>query len=249
MTFRLRVKTTYNIFKELVDYEYGGFKELGRTSFDQEWEKIHSTQEWGQYPPEYVIRFMAKNYYKCERSNIRVLDFGCGAGANTWYLAREGFDTYAFDGSKSAVEKTEQKLARENLQAHTLISDALNLEYSRDFFDAIVDNVTIYANRIKDIEDMYKECYKFLKPGGRILSVCLGEETDGYSSGIAIEKGTYKDIVDGKIAHRGIAHIFSVEEIKALLFKIGFEEINVDTIIWTDNQVKTEQLVVTAIKK
>lgn len=65
-------------------------------SFSEEWEKIHSTQEWGRYPSETVIRFIARNYYKTEREKIKILDFGCGAGAHTWYLAREGFDVYAF---------------------------------------------------------------------------------------------------------------------------------------------------------
>ena len=36
-------------------------------SFSEEWEKIHSTQEWGRYPSETVIRFIARNYYKTER--------------------------------------------------------------------------------------------------------------------------------------------------------------------------------------
>lgn len=32
-------------------------------SFNQEWETVHSTQEWGMYPTEHVIRFIARNYY------------------------------------------------------------------------------------------------------------------------------------------------------------------------------------------
>ncbi len=39
-------------------------------------------------------------------------------GAHTWYLAREGFDVYAFDGSKSAVAKAAQRLEKEHLKAH-----------------------------------------------------------------------------------------------------------------------------------
>lgn len=70
--------------------------------------KIHSTQEWGRYPSETVIRFITRNYYKAEREKIKILDFGCGAGAHTWNLAREGFDEYAFDGSKSAMDKAEK---------------------------------------------------------------------------------------------------------------------------------------------
>ncbi len=52
------------------------------------WEKIHSQKVWG-YPSEHVIRFVARNYYKRNRSEVKILDFGCGTGANTWSLARE----------------------------------------------------------------------------------------------------------------------------------------------------------------
>lgn len=40
-------------------------------SFNQEWETVHSTQEWGMYPTEHVIRFIARNYYNVpERGKI-----------------------------------------------------------------------------------------------------------------------------------------------------------------------------------
>ena len=62
-------------------------------SIDPIWEKIHSTQAWGAYPSEHVIRFVTRNYYSAEnRRAIKILDFGCGQGAHTWYLSREGFD-------------------------------------------------------------------------------------------------------------------------------------------------------------
>lgn len=83
-------------------------------SIDPIWEKIHSSQKWGMYPPEHIIRFIARNYYSKDRSQTKILDFGCGQGANTWYLAREGFDVYAFDGSESACKKSLTYLATEN---------------------------------------------------------------------------------------------------------------------------------------
>ena len=79
-------------------------------SFNQEWETVHSTQEWGMYPTEHVIRLVARNYYKTlERSKVKMLDFGCGTGAHTWYLAREGFDAYAFDGSESTIKRAKER--------------------------------------------------------------------------------------------------------------------------------------------
>lgn len=34
-----------------------------KKSFNDDWERIHATREWGSYPIEYVIRFIARNYY------------------------------------------------------------------------------------------------------------------------------------------------------------------------------------------
>ena len=61
-------------------------------SFDVEWEKIHSTQAWGQYPPESVIRFVARNYYRVsDRKQIKILDFGCGGAPIPGTLCGKGF--------------------------------------------------------------------------------------------------------------------------------------------------------------
>ena len=97
-------------------------------SFDETWEEIHASQEWGKYPSEPVIRFVARNFYNKDRKSVKILDFGCGGGSHTWYLAKEKFDTYAFDGSKSAVKKVKNRLDQENLHADLRVSDALELD-------------------------------------------------------------------------------------------------------------------------
>ena len=123
-------------------------------SFDDIWETIHATEEWGKYPSEPVIRFVARNYYNKDRRCIKMLDFGCGGGANTWYLTREGFDVYAFDGSKSAIHKVEERLKKENLCVNLRICDALETNYEDNFFDFIIGRTALsldkssYINRI-----------------------------------------------------------------------------------------------------
>ena len=49
-------------------------------TIDKAWEEIHSSRDWGQYPSEHVIRFVARNYYNKKRDEVKILDFGIGGG-------------------------------------------------------------------------------------------------------------------------------------------------------------------------
>lgn len=148
---------------------------LPMKSFNKIWESVHANQEWGRYPSESVIRFIARNYYDKVRGQIKILDFCCGGGSNTWYLDREGFDVYAFDGSRSAVAKVKNILEKEGLNADLRVRDALELDCKDNFFDCVIDNVSIYSNKLCDITKMYKKIYDMLKQGGSIY-VCVFKE-------------------------------------------------------------------------
>ena len=218
-------------------------------SFSKEWEEIHRNQEWGKYPSEQLIRFIARNFYKKDRKNIKILDFGCGAGANTWFLAREGFDVYAFDGSESAVNRAKEYLNKEGYNnVHFSVMDGTELDYASDMFDCIVDNVCIYANKKVHIETMYKEAYEKLKKGGKLYSACFGDKTYGYGTGIYIENNTYENIEKGPLEGRAIAHFFTKDELRETLEVSGFHNIIIDEMVYTDNGISIQMLMAKADK-
>ncbi|UWN33353.1 hypothetical protein AEI09_06520 [Campylobacter jejuni] len=82
----------------------------------QIWENIFSQKEWGKYPSENLIRFIAKNFYNVkDRSKINILELGLGTGANLWFCAKEGFSVSGIEWSKTGVERFKQRLENENL--------------------------------------------------------------------------------------------------------------------------------------
>ncbi|WP_353093827.1 class I SAM-dependent methyltransferase [Tissierella praeacuta] len=66
------------------------------------------------------------------------------------FECKAGFDTYGFDGSISAVEKTKVRLYEENLKGTISVADASNTGYKDSYFDAIID-VQLYMLIVQTI--------------------------------------------------------------------------------------------------
>ena len=171
-----------------------------------------------------------------------------GGGAHTWYLCREGFDTYAFDGSKSAIRKLEQFLEHEGLKAHLEVKDALDIEYKDDFFDAIVDNVCIYGNTLNNISLMYSKVFSILKKGGRLFTSCFTTDTKGFGTGEELEYHTYRNPTEGNIKGRGTFHFWDEGELRNMLQGVGFSDIVIEPFDYMDRGNKVSMLNVTAQK-
>ena len=214
---------------------------------DEVWNKLHSSKKWGGYPSEQVIRFVARNYYNTDRHETKILDFGCGAGAHTWYLAREGFDVYAFDGSPYAIENARENLAKENLKADLNVMDGLEAVYTEDFFNAVIDSVCICNNRVGDIKQMYGNIYNMLVPGGKLLTTCFTPKTFGYATGDLIEPGTYANIKEGPLSEMSV-HFFEEDELRKLLENVGFKNIIIDILHYTDNGRVVDEYITQAEK-
>jgi SAM-dependent methyltransferase len=154
-------------------------------TWDPIWEKIFSGRSWGKYPPEDLIRFVARNFYKAEnRKDVRILEVGCGPGANLWFIAREGFSTYGVEGSATAVAHARERLDQEcpGWQGDVLTGDIVDLPFEDGFFDAVIDNEAITHNSFDDSKDIFKEIARVSKPKGKLFSRtfatgCWGDKT------------------------------------------------------------------------
>jgi len=118
------------------------------SNWDPAWEQIFSSKEWGEYPPEHVIRFVARNFYGVpDRKEVRLLEPGCGPGANVWFMAREGFTVSGIDGSATSIKQASERLTREGLAADLRVGDFSTLPWPGSRFDGVVENVSLCHNR------------------------------------------------------------------------------------------------------
>ncbi|HNX76632.1 MAG TPA: class I SAM-dependent methyltransferase [Candidatus Rifleibacterium sp.] len=204
-------------------------------TFDKQWNEVHATRNWGKYPAEELVRFMSRLYAPGVRRQIKVLDLGCGTGANTWFLCREGFLTVAFDGAFAALPKARELCRNETRPPLLLQADAGVLPFADESFDAVVEIGALAANTSAGIRSILSEIRRVLKPGGSFFSsVLFTPATTGYGSGEKLDAHSYRNISDGPVAGLGTIHFFSRAEIRSLWQKNGFGELTIDRLERSD---------------
>lgn len=204
------------------------------------WDKYFASRsDWSSYPPEELIRFMARSFGARDRSDLRVLEIGCGPGPNLWYLAREGYRAAGIDGSANALRIAHARFVAEGLPVdpeHLDLREGsfTELPWESGHFDSIIEVAALYANPIKAIREAIAEIHRCLKGDGVFFGKMFGIETTGSDSGIEIEPGTRSQPDRGPCAGNELAHFFSREELIDLF--AGFSHLSLDSTARTDRE-------------
>lgn len=206
-------------------------------SWDPVWEEIFTSQEWGKYPGEDVIRFIARNFYKePEHSRIKLLEVGSGTGANLWYMAREGFSAHGIEGSASAVAQTIARLDREcpgwrEAGGEVRVGDIIQLPYPDSTFHAVLDVGALPCNSWENSKRIYAEMARVTKPGGKLFSRVLA--TGCWGDGIGEPQGRNAWICnDGPLKGKGLIRFTDESEVEELLQ--GWDVTTVERMEWTE---------------
>jgi len=220
--------------------------------WDPGWDDVFSAKVWGSYPPEELVRFMARNFFSVPyREAVKVLEIGCGAGANLLFLAQEGFDTTGLDGSAVALKQAGSRLSARGLSAQLDQGDAMDLPYSDASFDCVLDIECVYANTFADSRHILGEAHRVLKPGGLLFSKTFMTGITGESTGRRMEgeDNTFLEIPDGPFNKGyGIIRLTAEEEIPSLYGH--FSELSVDHVIRSDHNRAKEvrEWLITCVK-
>lgn len=188
-------------------------------TWDPVWEEIFRNREqWGRYPPEELVRFMARHFYlAADRSTVRVLEVGCGPGAGPgWFAAREGFRYAGIDGSPTAIEKAMRRFDAEGLTGEFVVGNADNLPWPDEWFDCVIDVACLQHNDEAAARVIVAEIYRVLKPGGRHFSLTTRPGCWGDGTGIRVDSSSYRDLREGPFAGMGVVRFSSAEQLRAL---------------------------------
>ena len=139
-----------------------------------------------KYPNEELARFIGRKYSSIpfeNRRDIRILELGCGSGANMWLLANEGFQTYGIDLAEGSVKIAGEYLRSKNLECELKQADMCEIPYPNSHFDCVVD---IFSSNCLTEENYHKclsEVARVLKTNGSYF--CYTPSTESYDHKMA----------------------------------------------------------------
>lgn len=198
-------------------------------SWDPVWETIFSGRaSWGYYPPEELVRFIARSYYAVpDRRAVKILEIGCGPGGGpSWYVAREGFSLYGIDGSKTAIEKAQARFAQERLRAELVCGSFDRLPWADAEFDCVFDVASLQCNAEVVTADILGEVHRVLKPAGRHFSLTSRAGSWGDGTGVRIDATSFRDVTEGPFAGMGTIRFATRESLNALYR--GFRDLEIE---------------------
>ncbi len=159
-------------------------KDQSKNFYEDSYKK-HGLRAQRRYPNEEFCRFMGRNFLDSDiifdaRSKLKILETGCGSGANLWMIAKEGFDTYGVDFSEESLMLAQRKLDEYQVKAHLSVQDMSALNFRDDYFDAVVDVFSSYCLNKEQGDRYLKGVQKILKPGGLFFSYFPSKGSDAY---------------------------------------------------------------------
>lgn len=161
------------VFLGSVGIVWGGvLASLNKTAdgcaFDSPWESIYrSGGQLNQYPFDRVVSWFSSRFQTSdERARISVLEVGCGAGNNLWFLARSGFRCAGIDISSSAIDFARSRLHAEGLVADLRVGCFTSLPFDDREFDVVLDRGGIACVDLETGRQAIAEVARVVRPEG-----------------------------------------------------------------------------------
>lgn len=200
-----------------------------------------------RYPNEPMLQFLAENYFFLSpivRKETRILEVGCGSGANLWVIAREGFDAYGLDIAKSAFPLCKKMLRGYGTSAKLRVGNMRALPYKKDFFDAIVDVLSIEHTTLEGHEQAFANIFRCLKSGGKFFSWHLGAGSISFikGGGKRLDRCTTDNTPNNDVPYpnNGITCFLTAPLAKKMLNAAGFIDIHIERITRTYKDMTQE---------
>ncbi|OLP15648.1 hypothetical protein BST81_25180 [Leptolyngbya sp. 'hensonii'] len=175
-------------------------------NFSQDWDqRYRANTHLSIWPWSDLVSYVMR-YARPQSSDFRVLELGCGAGANIPFFNKLGVQYYAIEGSPHIVEQLQTTYP--DLHSRIVAGDfTLDLPFDGTF-DLVVDRSALTFNTTTAIQQSLGQVYAKLKPGGAFIGIdWYSTQAAEYQRGEPTEDPyTRTHYTEGPFAHTGRVH-------------------------------------------
>lgn len=195
-----------------------------------DWDQRFYHGRYNKYPFSDVVTFVFRSFSKIEdKSQVKILDLGCGGAHHLMFLAAEGFDYHGVDGSAESVQIAKDRLSAAGFGSDTIVKGYLEeLPYPDGMFDAVIDRGAITCNAKSAIPPIVAETRRVLKPGGLFYSTILNVQSSAKDGAEDLGDGDFQN-VGARLEGAGLLHFTHVDEIRELFAE--FELLSIRTSV------------------
>jgi SAM-dependent methyltransferase len=200
------------------------------SSFDPIWEEKYAQGHAQRYPWDTVVSFVFRFCPRDKpRQETRILEVGCGTGANLWFAAREGFQVAGVDASPSAIAYGRKRFEAEGIQGDLRKGDFTQLPFEKDAFDLVIDRASLTCCGFSAAQAAIAEIRRVMQQGGKLLFNPYSDRHSSYLSGRLGADGLVLDISEGTLIGAGQICFYGRSHLASLLDR-GWKILSVDHV-------------------
>ena len=192
-------------------------------SFSDEWERCYQqSTHMSIWPWSDLVSLIME--HKPNQDKVKVLELGCGAGANIPLFASLGFEYHAVEGSKTIVEQLHKQYPQ---FAQNIYVGDFTKNIPNEKFDLIVDRASLTCNDEHSISKCLTRCYASLVSGGKFIGVdWYSTQSSEYVQGQeAGDCWTRTNLAQNGFANTGEVHFSDQEHLEDLFHQFTMQSI------------------------
>ena len=182
------------------------------------WEATYSSGAMlNRYPWDTVVSFIMQNRPRDrDRSDVGIVELGCGAAPNLWFAAREGFRVAGIDISQSAIDFARARFAEDGLEGDLQVGDFASLPFDDQNFSLAIDRAALTHTSDDGIRLAVQELYRVLEPGGQFFCNVYSTQHSSAESGHALDNGMRRGLTKGTLTRAGDVRFYDEADLLSL---------------------------------
>jgi len=173
--------------------------------FSEEWEERYKKNTNMSIWPWSDLVSYVNNYAKPQNSQLRVLELGCGAGANIPFFQSFNTDYFGIDGSTIIIDILKKRFPE--IKDNLIVGDITNEIPFEGKFDLIIDRSSLTHNSTNTIKNGLNFVYEKLNDKGKYIGIdWFSTKCSEFNKGKINDDEFTKSFHDGPFADVGRVH-------------------------------------------